>query len=124
LTTVPPTVDLREQPPEPLMVTPRRSALVLVLALAACRAATDSPTAPNARPPAAGVSFVKPVDPGSQVCRSGSTTDMQTQPIGGAYLAGGGTAIAWDDRSCSWRACNRTEWRQRRARLRSMRGRV
>lgn len=74
------------------MVTPRRSALAIVVLIAACRAVTD-PTAPNAKAPAAGVSFAKPVDPGYQVYQSGSTTDVQTQPIGGAYLAGGGTDV-------------------------------
>lgn len=71
----------------------RRSALVLVVLLAACRAGTDSPTAPNANTRIAGVSFAKPVDPGYKVYQDGSTTDAQTQPIGGAYLAGGGTDV-------------------------------
>jgi len=75
------------------MLTPRRSALVLVVILAACRAATDSPTAPNANVPIGGASFTKPVDPGYKVYQDGSTSDAQTQPVGGAYLAGGGTDV-------------------------------
>jgi cyanophycinase len=75
------------------MLTPRRSALVLLVALAACRAASDSPTAPNVTAPIGGAAFAKPVDPGYKVYQDGSTIDAQTQPIGGAYLAGGGTDV-------------------------------
>ena len=81
------------------MLTARRSALVLVALLAACRAATDSPTEPNAKPPIAGVSFAKHVDPGYKIYQTGSRTDVQTQPIGGAYLAGGGTDV---DAGMAW----------------------
>jgi cyanophycinase len=72
------------------MFTPRRSALLLVFALAACHANTDSPLAPNGDAPI-GASFAKKIDPGYVVYQSGSDIDAQTQPVGGAYLAGGGT---------------------------------
>jgi len=75
------------------MLNRRRSALALVVVLAACGTAPDSPTAPNATPPTTGVSFAKPVDPGYKVYQNGSTTDAVTQPVGGAYLAGGGTDV-------------------------------
>jgi len=75
------------------MLTPRRSALVLLVALAACRAASDSPTAPNVTAPIGGAAFAKPVDPGYKVYQDGNTIDAQTQPSGGAYLAGGGTDV-------------------------------
>ena len=75
------------------MLTPRRSALVLLVALAACRAATDSPTAPNVTALTDGAAFAKHVDPGYKIYQTGSKTDVQTQPIGGAYLAGGGTDV-------------------------------
>ena len=75
------------------MLTPRRSAVVLLVALAACRAASDSPTAPNVTAPIGGVSLAKHVDPGYKIFQTGSKTDVQTQPIGGAYLAGGGTDV-------------------------------
>ena len=70
----------------------RHSALALIIVLAACQAATDPPTSPNVRTPES-ASFAKPVDPGYKVYQSGSSTDAQTQPIGGAYLAGGGTDV-------------------------------
>jgi cyanophycinase len=75
------------------MFTRRRSALVFLVVLAACRADIDSPTSPYGETPLAAVSFAKPVNPGYTVYQTGSTTDVQTQPIGGAYLAGGGTDV-------------------------------
>jgi cyanophycinase len=74
------------------MLTPRESVLLLAVALAACRAAPDSPTSPNVVAPI-DVSFAKKPDPGYTAYQSGSTIDVQTQPIGGAYLAGGGTDV-------------------------------
>jgi cyanophycinase len=75
------------------MLIRRRFALTLVAVLAACGPGSDSPTAPNANSAGAAVSFAKPVNPGYTVYQSGSTTDVQTQPVGGAYLAGGGTDV-------------------------------
>ena len=72
------------------MFTPHRSALVLFVVLAGCNAGTDSPSAPNVAAPV-DASLAKNPNPGFKVYQSGSTTDVQTQPIGGAYLAGGGT---------------------------------
>ena len=59
------------------------SALLLSFALAACSNRSNSPTAP--------VDVGVQVDPGYTAFVSGSTTDAQTTPAGGALLAGGGT---------------------------------
>ena len=72
------------------MLMRRRSAFALVILLAAC---SDAPTSPSAPTVGGGVSLAKPANPGYTVYQSGSTTDVQTQPIGGAYLAGGGTDV-------------------------------
>jgi len=67
------------------------SAVLLSLALAACSRRSLSPTKPEAvvRDTAAFAS--SKVDPGYTAYVSGSTTDVQTTPSGGALLAGGGT---------------------------------
>ena len=72
------------------MLMRRGSGLVLVAVLAACSDPSTSPTAPAI---GGGVSFAKPVAPGYKVYQTGSNTDVQTTPVGGAYLAGGGTDV-------------------------------
>src|SRR5262245_39805816 len=72
------------------MRTPLGSAIALAAVLAACSDPSTSPTAPATD---AGVSFARRGEAGYKVYRNGSTTDAQTQPAGGAYLAGGGTDV-------------------------------
>src|SRR5678815_3780593 len=74
------------------MMMRRASAFVLVAVLAACSDPSTSPTAPTNATIGGGASFAK-VDPGYKVYQDGSTTDVQTTPAGGAYLAGGGTDV-------------------------------
>ncbi|WP_411280145.1 cyanophycinase [Gemmatimonas sp.] len=70
------------------------SALLLALAFAACSGPSTSPTAPTIDGETDGLSVLSgkvKVDPGYTTYVSGSTTDVQTTPLGGALLAGGGT---------------------------------
>ncbi|QJR34777.1 cyanophycinase [Gemmatimonas groenlandica] len=73
------------------MTTRARSALLLALALAACSSHTNSPTAPSGLDGITATQGKAKVDPGYTAYVSGSTTDVQTTPAGGALLAGGGT---------------------------------
>ena len=74
------------------MTTRSCSALLLSLALAACSSRSASPTGPAAPNALDGLTAASAkVDPGYSTYVSGSTTDVQTTPIGGALLAGGGT---------------------------------
>jgi len=65
------------------MTTHACSAVLLIFALVACGSRSNAPTAPVA----VGVQ----ADPGYTAYVSGSATDAQTVPLGGALLAGGGT---------------------------------
>lgn len=68
------------------------SALLLSLALAACSSRSNAPIARAIPRALDGLSAAAQatVDPGYATFMSGSTTDVQTPPIGGALLAGGG----------------------------------
>ncbi len=78
------------------------SALLLSLALAACSSRSLAPTAPvssGATDEMSAMSAKVKVDPGYTTYVSGNTTDVQTTPLGGVLLAGGGTdsdaAMQW-----------------------------
>src|SRR5262245_17268927 len=72
----------------------RGSAFALVAVLAACSDPSTSPTVPATDAAiGGGVSFARREQAGYKVYRNGSTTDAQTLPAGGAYLAGGGTDV-------------------------------
>ena len=75
------------------MTTRACSALLLALALTACNSRPSSPTAPTAVGETDGLMAASSAkgDPGYTTYVSGSTTDVQTTPLGGALLAGGGT---------------------------------
>lgn len=72
------------------MTTRACSALLLSLTFAACSEAASS-TEPDALVDGAAVFASSKVNPGYTAYVSGSTTDVQTTPSGGALLAGGGT---------------------------------
>ncbi len=76
------------------MTTRACSALLLLLALTACNSRPPLPTAPTAAGETDGLRAASASvkgDPGYTAYVSGSTTDVQTTPLGGALLAGGGT---------------------------------
>ena len=112
------------------MTTRACSALLLLLALTACNSRPTLPTAPTATGETDGLRAASASvkgDPGYTAYVSGSTTDVQTTPLGGALLAGGGTdsdaGMKWPRRlssrsaisargplrktSCSSSACDR-----------------
>lgn len=70
------------------------SAVLLSLALAGCGSRSSTPTGPSVPGDLDGASAASTkgnVDPGYTSYVSGSATDVQTSPVGGALLAGGGT---------------------------------
>jgi len=74
------------------MTTRACSALLLSLALAACSSRSTSPTGPATPNTLDGLTAAAAkVASGYATYVSGSTADVQTTPIGGALLAGGGT---------------------------------
>ena len=67
------------------------TALMLSVALTACSGRSKSPSSPDAFMDRIAALTTAKVDPGYAAYVSGSLTDVQTTPTGGALLAGGGT---------------------------------
>ncbi len=67
------------------------TALLLSVALTACSSRSNSATGPNAFVDGTAAFATSKVNPGYTAYVSGSLTDVQTTPTGGALLAGGGT---------------------------------
>ncbi len=67
------------------------TALLLSVALTACSGRSTSPNRPDTFTETIAARATAKVDPGYAAYVSGSLTDVQTTPTGGALLAGGGT---------------------------------